>query len=141
MHGHAGGEQRFADGRLDGGNVIEAGVLVAGELDVLVARVGVGDREQVPAAHGDSLLCGGEAAVVAHDAAHEAGAKQHIGAFEQLDRAACLAGRQGSRAARPAAADDDDFFSHNYSSSLASVADKAPSAAHAAEEQRRRWTF
>ena len=56
---------------------------MAGEGEVAVPRVRVADLEQRAAAERDHLFGRGEAAVVAHDAAHQPGAEQRIGALEQ----------------------------------------------------------
>src|SRR5690606_6768094 len=66
---------------------------------------GVHRVEQVAAAHGDHFLGRGESAVVAEDAADEAGAEQVVGALEQLDPCALPGGGDRGGAAGPASAD------------------------------------
>ncbi len=82
---------------------------MAGEVDALVQSVAVGEREQVPAAHGQHFLGGRVAPVVAHDAADQPGSQEHIRALDQLDVRPLVARGDRSRAAGPPSADDDDL--------------------------------
>jgi hypothetical protein len=112
---HLCSQQRPAYRGLDGGDIVQAGVLVPGELNVTVARGFVGNLEEIPATHGQHFLRDGEPAIVAHYAAHQSGAEQHIRPFKELHFAPCVPSRQRGGSTRPAAADDYYFLSHETS--------------------------
>ena len=78
--------------RLHGGDIIQGGMRMTGEFNPAMKTILIDQMEDFPTSHGDHLLGGAEAAVVAHDSPDQAGSQQHVRPFNQKDLGALFAG-------------------------------------------------
>jgi hypothetical protein len=84
-------------------------VPVARKIDIPVETVLISQMKQISASHGDHFFGGRESTVVAHDAAHQTGSQQHVGAFNQKHFRTLFARGQRRRTSGPAASHHDNF--------------------------------
>jgi hypothetical protein len=80
-HIHTGLFKGMANRRFDSGNVIQTGMAVMREVQILVQRQTVSDLKESTAAHSDHFFSSRVTAVIAHDTSHQTGAEKHISPF------------------------------------------------------------